>query len=110
MPSGVSLTSSIVSILRRPRRLSLKLPSCLASAIMMVLQSPTHRDCSVTVLAFCVYLVHLDERGNSLGGQLEDLREELGGPRGGLEVRGFHVVVAEDRRRVGVEDDGCVEG
>ena len=48
--------------------------------------------------------------GDSLGRQLEDLREELGGPRCGLEVRWFHVVVAEDRRRVGVEDDGCIEG
>ena len=47
--------------------------------------------------------------GGSLGRQLEDLREELGGPRGGLEVRWFEVVIAEDRRRVGVEDDGQVE-
>ena len=47
--------------------------------------------------------------GGSLGRQLEDLREELGGPRGGLEVRGLHVVVADESSWIGVEDDGHVE-
>ena len=47
--------------------------------------------------------------GGSLGRQLEDLREERGRPRGGLEVRGLEVVVADESSWIGVEDDGQVE-
>ena len=66
------------------------------------------RDWGLTwyLVLFCYSYVY---GGVSLARQLEDLREELGRPRGRLEVRWFRVVVSEDRRRVGVEDDGCVE-
>ena len=47
--------------------------------------------------------------GGSLGRQLEDLREELGGPRGGLEVRGLEVVVADESSWIGVADDRHVQ-
>ena len=47
--------------------------------------------------------------GDSLGRRLEDLREEPGGPRGGLEVRWFHVVVADESSWIGVADDRHVE-
>ena len=48
--------------------------------------------------------------GSSLGaGQLEDLLEELGGPRAGLDLRGFDVVKADNSSGVRLEDNSHIE-